>query len=789
MDARTIKTLEFAEVRSWLAERAYCGLGRDALLALTPETDPRHLQRDHERVAEALDLLRLNLAAPMEGLRDPREILGALKPVNSVINPKQLRDVAAFCETARRMSRFFEERTAEFPALSKLSEGLTPLPELEKEIRRCIDDAGEVTDEASPGVRDTRREVRQRENELHKTLDGLTRKHGSHLQEGYVTQRNGRYVLPVKAASKSSVKGIMHDVSGSGETLFIEPYEVVEKTNALTAAEIRLRDEIQKALAALSDAAHVALPYLNENCERLQAFDSILTRARFGYAQGWILLEWQDPAQPRTLRLSQAHHPILRMQLGEKSMPIDLELNADDRVIVISGPNAGGKTTSLKTLGLLCLMHHCAIPIPVEQHSRLPLLSHILADIGDEQNIHTGLSTFSSHIRNLARILESASDGALVLLDELGTATDPDEGGALATALLEKLAERGATTFVSSHLAALKQWAHETPGMRNCSFFLEADTHRPTFKLVMDQPGSSEALIVAQQQGMPQSVVQRARKLLPEGLGDLSRLLRDLEGQRRRLDKRLREASQTRREAKQFQDEWQKRSDRIRERQLNLEKEFTTEKEKWLRDVRAELEQQIANLKNSTSKEELLETQQQVREMQDAVQRERKDQDRKPQAPEHELRQLEPGCRVKVESLGGSGELLSIDLERNKARVQLGAIEVEVKAGDLRRLDDPPVPQQPVERHAVLVRTSSAGVMPSLDLHGQRVDEALDNLDAYLDRAVMQGYPWVTVAHGHGTGALRRAVHERLKQHPLVTRFRFGNPGEGGAAVTIIEFK
>ena len=787
MDKQTLKILEFQTVLGWLAEKAYSHLGAELLEALQPFDEPKKLEREVAAVAEVSRLLHKHEEPPLHGLRDLRKTWDVLRPLDAIAEPSDLVPVANFCETARRINQFFEHRMEDCPALCKIAEGVTSLPELEENIRRSFTPGGDISDDASPDIKRLRNEIQSEERNLQATLDKMSGRlfDKGHLSDSFYTKRNGRYVLPVKAGARGSVQGIVHDVSGSGETFFIEPMGVVERSNNLASLNAQLREECRRILLQISEAARQALPYLEENTKRLGRMDALATRARFGYENGWHLVE-QVSASDRQFKLDRAHHPILRRTINDESIPLSFTVEQDDHALIISGPNAGGKTTTLKAVGLMIVMRQAAIPIPAGPNTKLPFWHKVLADIGDDQSITEGVSTFSSHVLRINSITRSAADDTLVLLDELGTATDPQEGGALAMAVLENLEQNGASIIATSHLASLKQWAHDHPNGRNCSFALEAKTNQPTFELQMDVPGVSEALTVAGQQGLLPSIVQRARELMPEGLADLSKLLKDIERQRRRANRKLKDAHDTRKRIRQSEEDLEKKLDRVRERQLNLERDFATEKEKWLREVRAEVEKKIAGL---SEKKAMKEARQEIETLQEKQSQESKKLERKPNTSTKALQALQPGARVRVPSLNDEGEIVAINHNRNRATVALRNLNAEVKLEELEPLGAPEKPKVETRRVYMKARRAGDDVPPMIDLHGKRVVEALDILDEYLDKALLQDYPSVRVVHGHGTGALRTAIHGELRNHPQVSRFRFGNEGEGGGAVTIIEFK
>lgn len=781
MDRHTEDVLEFGKIRAAIAEGATCELGRERALQRPVATSTDEIEREYAYIAELYRLFGRNQEPPIGDLRDLRAHWRRVWPRHAILEAAELVEVADFCAVVARVRKFFAQHRDEAPHLADQSDQLILLHDVEYHIRQAIEPNGEVADHASPRLRELRAEIRALEAHIQHTLERLVRSLGDAdvLQDDFITQREGRYVLPVKAGQKGRIRGIVHDASHSGETFFIEPFAVVEKTNELTERRVQAREEVRKILLGLCDLVRANLAACEMNTALLGELDERVARARFGWTRQWILPRAQTG---RPLTLLGAHHPLLLLKSAEMSVPLDLPLGPDDRALIVSGPNAGGKTTALKTVGLLTLMFQSAMPVPVDAASNFRVFHRLLADIGDEQDVTSGISTFSSHIRRIAEMLKVADEATLILLDELGTATDPTEGGALAVAVVESLAERGSLALVTSHLGSLKAWAEQHPHARNASFHLNPNTQRPTYRLRLDMPGVSEALVIAEQQGLDHQLIERANALLPEGVYDLNRVLLRLEERERELAASLAQAAQRERAAEALLAQMETERVELQEQRRRVKREFLEEKEAWLRDVRQQIEKQIAHL---ASREETLEAKRQVQALQDEARHEARTLDRDVPFAPSALDRLKPGRFVRVEFLHDEGEIVSVNHERQRVTVLIRNVEVELTPDQVAVLEEKPEPPGPRR-----VRLPGGLSIPrELDLHGLHVEEAIARVDKHIDLALRQDVDQIRIRHGRGTGALRRAVHEFLRQHQSVRSFRLAEEADGGDGVTVVDLK
>ncbi|MCX7717667.1 MAG: Smr/MutS family protein [Candidatus Sumerlaeaceae bacterium] len=783
------RRLEMPAVRELLAARCVCDLGRSRVEQMRPMTAEADLEMAIALVREYMNLLAERTEPPIHELRDVTLHLRKVARERAILDPAELLDLRHFLETAGRMRSFLEPRRETCRNLHSLAMPLHHAPALIRSIDEKIGPDATVRDTASEALQRLRAEIFATEQRLQRELQKMVRSlaDSGDLQDDFWTLRNDRYVLPVKSTNRGKVPGIIHDSSNTGETVFIEPFAILEESNHLADLKLSEREEIFRILLRVANHARDEMNVLLTNLEILAEFDFIQAKARFGMEFDGTFPVLTGPERP--LGLAGAHHPLLYTADRSASRPLHLALDAADRVLIITGPNAGGKTTALKTIGLTALMLQCGVPVPADKRSHLPVFTEILAAIGDEQSVLEGESTFSAHMRRICEILRRAGPRALVLLDELGTATDPGEGGALAVAILESLAERGALTIVSTHLAVLKNWAEGYPGGRNASFRLDPTSHRPTFRLQLDVPGISEALVVAEQVGIPPEIIARARALRPEGELDATALILSLQEKENRLAAQLAATEEARAALETATVDMEAERRRLAEQRRKLRAEMAAEKERELAALRAKVE---ALLARQPSKQELLAAKRELEAAQSAAVAERREHGGASGVPDPAT--LQKGDRVRVASLNEDGTVEEVLPQRNAVRVRLRKVTATVAYDDLRMASEVGTPDggvsapPPAGTGAVSYKRP-AEVPLSLDLHGMRVQEALEKTDQFLDRALAAGLNFVRLVHGHGTGAVRRALHEHLRGHPLVKRYRHGTPNEGGGSVTIVDLR
>ncbi len=788
MDYKHCLTLELPKVLDRLANYASFSAGRELCLQLAPSSDLTEVKRRLALTREARILLSGNADVRLGGVRDIRPLVDRAGH-GILLLPQELLEIRDTLVAARSVYRTLTRMSNQFPLLATTAARIVEVAEIIEEINRCIDDKAEVRDTASNELAAIRRDLRGARDRL---VDKLNRiltasRNAPYLQEALVTQRGGRYVVPIKADFKGRIPGVVHDQSASGATLFIEPLSCVEMGNRLRELELSEQREVEKVLTAIAAMIAEEGIYIIRTIEALAELDMAFACAN--YAEAIHATEPQimpPPSRSRpaaqasgqhpgtTLKLVQARHPLLD---PARVVPIDVMLDEQTFIVVITGPNTGGKTVALKTVGLLCLMAYCGLHLPAGDGSALSIFDPIYADIGDEQSIEQNLSTFSAHMVNLIGFLDKADQRALVLLDELGAGTDPTEGSALARAILEHLRARSVTTLVATHYPELKIWAlpSTTPGAINASVEFDAETLSPTYRLSVGLPGRSNAFAIAERLGLGLGIVNAARALITEGNLHAEDLLADIHRARQ-------EAETARQLASHAQTQAERAEKELRTRLANIEQERREVLEQARDEGQAKLEQleeEIRALRGKLSD---------VRAAEVAAIQARRSELLKSSLPKTPAVVMpEPrhsvaiGDRVWVARLKAEGQVISIDGE--EAKVQAGRLSLRLPVMELEWRASPEKVAAPSAGSSARAASASPGI--ELDLRGQLAQDALVQLDRYLDHAVRSGLPWVRIIHGHGTGALKRAVREALKKNALTKNFEPGKEGEGGDGVTV----
>ncbi|HET8568383.1 MAG TPA: endonuclease MutS2 [Candidatus Limnocylindria bacterium] len=770
MNERALRVLEFTKIRELLAERTSFTPGRELAEALLPATRLAEAERLQDETESAREMLRQQPSAGLRGAADIREPLRRAEK-GGRLDPEQLLGVG---ETVRAAARLWED-VRERPPLAARTKLIRPPAGLAQAVEHAISPNAEVLDRASVALAGARGELRAAQAALQRRVDTLLRSPdlARHLQDPIVTQRGGRYVVPVKAESRSLVKGIVHDQSASGATVFIEPLEVLEANNRVREAELAEQREVELVLDRLSRQVEAAGADLTAMIEALAALDLILARAQYAEA---TLAERPALNDQGAIDLIDARHPLL-VERGGDVVPIDVRLGTDFRALVITGPNTGGKTVTLKTIGLLVLMAQAGLAVPAGRGTRLPVVPRVFADIGDEQSIAQSLSTFSSHLRNVVATLAGAARGDLALLDEIGAGTDPDEGAALAMAVLETLLDRGVLVAATTHYPELKAFALNTPGVANASVEFDAETLRPTYRVHVGLPGASNAFAIASRLGLDATVLARAETHLSELHRSLERTLREAERHRTELAASLEEARLATEEGERDRERARRDADAVRREADDLLRRAKREADELVLQARRAL-RQAESAHERASRRDLLAD---AREALEQAERSRAATER-PAAAAAPPGDLRIGGQVYLENASEPGTLLSID-DRGNAEVASGALRLRVQASSLR-----PAPEaEPAVSARPRVTTGAVNVPLQLDLRGARAEEALEVLDRYLNDAALAGYDRVRVVHGKGTGALRAAVSEALAKHPLVRSYALAARSEGGEGATVVE--
>jgi DNA mismatch repair protein MutS2 len=795
MTPRALRVLGFPAVRERLAALCVSPLGRERAVALEPSPWLDEAARRQQLTTEARTLADGAGGLPVRGIRDIRPSVHRAGIGGSLTAPEllEIRDTLA---VGRAVKGFLTAHAAEAPALAEQADAIAVLSDLESAIGTAIADDGSITDGASPELAKIRRDRRAADARLREQLDRVLRTPAvlRMLREPLVTIRGERYVLPVRSEFRDHFPGVLHDQSASGVTVFMEPLAIVPLGNQVRELAAAEQVEIARILAALSASVGAAAEPIGETLETLGALDLEAAAA--------TLSQRMEASPPRLnaaghVDLRAARHPLLTGTV----VPIDARLGRDFRTLVITGPNTGGKTVTLRTLGLLTLMAQAGLHVPAAPESDVAVFPGVFADIGDEQSIEQNLSTFSSHLTAIVEILglletmPEEPGQALVLLDEIGAGTDPAEGTALARAIIETLHQRGVCTAVTTHYSELKALAFTHPGIENASVEFDEETLRPTYRLLIGTPGRSNALVIASRLGLPAPIVERARGYLSREQADLGRVIQRVEMERAALAEEREAAARERLEAGRARARTEDESRRAAEERRRSLERARVELESLLREGRRELEALTAALREERSPEAAARLRAHLRALGRAA--EAYTDEATPAAPGVPVDRVHAGDRVLVASLGRPGVVQAEPDPRGEVEVQVGTMKVRVPLEDLRQ---PPGQAAPGDGGGALsaagpVRArrspGTAGELPaavpaSIHLRGMTVDEAILALDKYLDEAALGGLPFVTVIHGKGTGTLRRALHDFLKHHPHVASFRLGGDGEGGSGATIV---
>lgn len=806
MNQKTLQTLEFPKILARLAKYTSFPAGRELALGLLPSPDRQEVTRRLRITTEARLFLELKPGTSLGGVRDLRPLLERAR-IASVLEPQELLDILNTLRAGRRLCQSIVRLAGRFPALAQIASGFQDCPTLEREIARCITDRAELADTASPILKRIRNELRVAHQHLLTRLQELVSSPALSdiLQEPIITQRNERYVLPIKAAARSHFPGIVHDQSDSGATLFMEPLALVDLQNHWRRLQLEEKQETERILRHLTGlvAAHAA--DLQADIVALAELDLAFAKAHYGAALRGIepllvpetassaasplptgaqadVPHGQQEATPLpqgwVLELRQARHPLLD---PAAVVPITVILGGDYRILVITGPNTGGKTVSLKTVGLLCLMAQAGLHIPAAEGSRIPVFTGIYADIGDEQSIEQSLSTFSGHMRNIIDILQLANSRSLVLLDELGAGTDPVEGSALARALLDSLLNKGCLTMVATHYAELKAYAQVTPGVRNASVEFDIETLSPTYRLSIGLPGQSNALIIAERLGLPGEIIARARSFLSPAYLQAEQLLAEIQKDREKAAADRQAAEAARAQAEAWQQQLAERLRNIEEERNRILTEARWEAEVELETFRRRLRRLLQQIEVAPQSQAIEAAWQQARYM--AQELPTPPPPAKTGLSSEGQPTLAVGQTVWVRSLGQSGVIASLPNDRGQVQVQVGHFKVWLPLTDLEIGG-----QRPEEQRGESLRIArpEQAVSLQLDLRGYRAEEVPPVLERYLNDAYLAGLPYVRIIHGKGTGVLRQVVQDILDGHALVKEFRLADQKEGGEGATIV---
>ncbi|MDN5361786.1 MAG: mismatch repair protein MutS2 [Moorella sp. (in: firmicutes)] len=789
---KTYLKLELDKVLARLEGCCLSPLGAERVRALAPSRDLEVVRRRQEATGEGDRVLLRYPDLPLGNFHDLRPEINRAA-AGAILEGQELLRVAATLAAGRRLRQFLLGLEGDWPVLQGLAGGIGDFRQLEKAIAAAIGPDGLVLDQATPRLASLRQQIRQAQGRIKERLDGYlhSAEMQKYLQDNLFTIRNDRYVLPVKQEYRQQVPGLIHDQSASGATLFIEPMALVELNNELRRLQAAEAREVEAILQHLSNLIGGQKEELLVTLEALGELDFTLAKGRLSQAMA---------ALPPRLnaagcwRIRQGRHPLL----GGRVVPVSLTLGEDFNTLVITGPNTGGKTVTLKTVGLFTLMAQCGLHLPAADGTEVDATAAVYADIGDEQSIEQSLSTFSSHMAQIVTIIRAAEPGSLVLLDELGAGTDPTEGAALAMALLDHLAALGARTIATTHYSELKAYAYATPGVKNAAVEFDSQTLQPTYNLLIGAPGESNAFAVAARLGLPPELIDRARGLLSEENQRVSRLIAGLAEDRRASARERAAAASLRQEAEaaraaleKEKQEWQQQAARQLEKAREEARTILRRTRYEVREIMARVEKALAEENLRGQQRELTKARQRLKELEDgtgsALERYR------PAIAGRPPENLQAGDKVYLASWGQAGEVLSPPGEQGEVLVQVGALKVNIPLKELRlvkaesRKDRAPAGGGVNSGGWTVKAAVNDDLRPEIDLRGLTVDEACLRVDEYLDDAVLAGLNRVSLIHGKGTGALRVALQDYLRQHPLVKGFRLGGAGEGGSGVTVVD--
>lgn len=797
--------LELDKILEQVADFALSPIAAEQIRTLRPLREATSIQKQLDEVAEMRTILDGDEYFPLDYLPDLRLTLQQLRIAGRALETQQLIEVVRFLGCGRRVRSYLLTRREKYPLLASLAQTLTALQDVESAIENAIHftDAT-VKDSASPVLARLRKEIRRAITETRERLQKMLKNFAARdmLQEEVITLRDGRLVLMLKDEFRHRVPGIVHDESASGRTAFVEPMESVEMNNRIRQLQSAEREEIERILLALSDRLRLHLPALQANFSGLVHFDIVHSKARFSQQLECAAPKLQSQG---TLRLIGARHPLLLLASShrpghsakndkqkeserEKVVPLDLDLGNETLTLILTGPNAGGKTVALKTVGLLSLMASCGLPIPAQPDSQIPIFRNIFADIGDRQSIEEDLSTFTSRMARAVEILRQANEGDLVLIDEIGSGTDPEAGAALAMAILQALTRRRCLTVVTTHHGALKSFAHATPGVANGSMTFDNETLRPTYRFRPNIPGASYAFEIAGRMGLPTEVIEQARQSVGKEKGNIENLLAELEvssAEQRRLAEKLK-IEETRFVA--LAKLYEERLDAQKAQERELKKKAIAESEEILQRANATIEKAIREIREqAASAEAIRNAKTEIQTLREEIwQTQRQLAEEKP-VPLNSAQEIEPGASVKWLKQNAVATVLEPPDASQRVLLQVGSLRARVPLAEL-QLHAAPSPAAP-ESLSKIDRIDPPAGLPEIDLRGLRLEAALQAVDKFLDEALLAGWKEVRLIHGKGTGALRQGIGNFLKQHPQTKNFRYAALGEGDVGVTIVELK
>ena len=778
MQDRVLKTLEFDKIKAQLIEHVSSSLGRDKVEGLVPSTDYSEVVRWQDETDEAAKVYRMRGSIPLDGIYDIRAHVKR-SSIGGMLSPSELTQISSTVHASRQMKRFTEEFHEEeaVPILFTLTDSIIVLAELEEEIKMAIDEQGAVMDSASDALRTLRNQLRRNEAKVREKLESMIRSSNAQkmLSDSIITIRNDRYVIPVKQEYRGNYGGIVHDQSASGQTLFIEPQSVVTLNNELQAIRVKEQQEIDRILTQLTALVAQYEEELLHIVNVLADIDFMFAKAKYAHR-----LKASKPKinNEGKIILLKAKHPLIPPEVVVAN---DIVLGDTYTSIVITGPNTGGKTVTLKTVGLCTLMAQAGLQIPVLDGSEMGVFKSVYADIGDEQSIEQSLSTFSSHMVNIVSILEKVDHESLVLFDELGAGTDPQEGAALAISILDEVNNRGARVIATTHYPELKAYGYNRHGVVNASVEFDIETLSPTYRLLIGVPGRSNAFEISKRLGLKEDVINVARSHVSEDSNKIENMIASLEESRKQAEREHEDAKDLLKQAEMLHRDLQKQVMEYYEKKETLQEKAKREAKEIIENAKKEAEVVIGDLRKmqlekrvEIKEHELIDARKRLEDATPEIEM------KKQQVVSNRNHVYQPGDEVKVLTFNQKGQLLE------KVSNKEWQVQMKVKEKDLEFIKAPKVVET---KPLTTIKGKDYHVSLELDLRGERFENALSRVEKYIDDSLLAGYPRVSIIHGKGTGALRSGVQEYLKNHRAVKNIRFGEAGEGGSGVTVVEFK
>lgn len=786
MNEKALRVLEFNKLKEHVKKYTVTSAGKELIDQLVPYSNIHEVREHLKETEEATDLLMKKGNPPFEGLYDCRDgIIRAEK--GGILNPGQLLRIGNMLRCARRFSEFLKvkENERSYDILDDICAGIVHIRKLEDDINNAIIGDEEISDRASQTLYNLRRSIKDKNSSLRDRVNSIIRENSKYLQENLYTVRGDRYVIPVKAEFKGMVQGLVHDQSSTGATLFIEPISLVNLNNEIKELMLKEKAEIERILSELSAKVYSNIAHVKNDFNILLELDFIFAKAKYAVEINAICPDVNDKG---IFNLIDAKHPLIDR---DKVVPSDVYLGREFTSLVITGPNTGGKTVTLKTVGLIHLMAMSGLMIPAKDSSTVAFFEEVFADIGDEQSIEQSLSTFSSHMTNIVNIMSNANNKSLVLFDELGAGTDPTEGAALAMAILEALRKRGCKIVATTHYSELKGYALKTVGVENASVEFDVETLRPTYRLLIGVPGKSNAFEISRRLGLSDDIISSSKELISSETLKFEDMIQSLQEKSIKAEKDAREAEKLRVEAQRLKDQYEKKVEKIETVRENAYAEARRDAKQILREARDEADEILKNMRDlermgaSSDARRMLEEER--KRLKTKISNTEEQLNKTVKDKGEEITEVKLGMEVMLPSINQKVVILTMPDSKGEVQVEAGIMKINVKLSDLRKVKDSKPEKKVKGKREVNLNLKS--VQSSVDLRGLDGEEACYNADKYLDEAYVAGLQEVSLIHGKGTGILRKAINDMLRSHPHVKSYRIGEYGEGGTGVTVVQLK